>query len=92
MTDTEKKFKVAFMILLEHYQTNISDALEWDEANNFCTRYCPFASAPGERDCPALVCEEYYNSDYDAYEVDKDKCREEIFKWYVEKANGCLRD
>lgn len=86
MTDTEKDYKAAFMALLENYQNDIGEF--GDEANNYCTRCCPFASPPGERDCPACVYEEYHDSECDAYEIDEDKCREEIFKWYVEKANG----
>ena len=80
MTEAEK-YKAAFRALLRKYQNDI-DVEFGDEANNFCTRCCPFASAPDKKDCPAVICEEYHDSDYDEFDIDEDKCAEEIFKFY----------
>lgn len=83
MTDTERKYKAAFMALLEHYR---HDVYEYDYYD-YCHSCCPFRDE-FDNGCPACVYEEYHDSDYDAYEIDEDKCREEIFNWYVEKAIG----
>ena len=86
MTDNEKKFKAAFMALLDDYQNGIGDATEHDIANNYCNRYCPFARG-GKDYCPAMVSEEYFDCEQDEYHTNEDKCRESIFNWYLERSN-----
>ena len=85
MTNTERKYKKAFMALLEDYRGDV-----WERAvHNYCHGACPFMDmfdigCPGRvqgHECGIAFADYNYN-----------RCREAIFKWYVEKANGCLRD
>lgn len=71
MTNTEKKFKAAFMTLLSDYASNIVDLIYRE---SFCD-VCPLQKHQWG-DCSLDL------KDKD----DPDACREQIFKWYVEES------
>lgn len=81
MTDTERRYKAAFMALLEDYQNDVCEYDSYDYCYNCCPSRSEFYNG-----CPGHTLSEedgFVTSDFDF-----DKCREAIFKWYVEKANG----
>lgn len=81
MTDTEKDYKAAFMALLKDYQ---HDVYEYDYYD-YCHSCCPFRDE-FNNGCPGHTL--YEEDGFVTSNFDFDKCHEEIFKWYVEKANG----
>ena len=72
MTDTEKKYKAAFMSLLSDYASNIVDSVYID---SFC-QVCPLQKHQWGGCSLGL-------EDKDA----PDTCREQIFNCYVENEN-----
>lgn len=78
---TNGQLKAAFFALMDDSKNNIDQASEYDTIDNYCARYCPVAEGFGsDFRCPAQIREDE-EGDYD---IDENKCREEILKWYVE--------
>lgn len=68
MTDTEKKFKAAFMLLLGDYDSNIRDLIYRESFCDVCPLHDP------QNDCIVGILSD----------DDSDSCREHIFNWYLE--------
>ena len=80
MTDNEKKFKAAFMALLDDFEAGC-----FGYNGGFCEEWCPFKHK-GER-CPFP--DESFAEDYTSEwkPLSKQNCGEKIFNWYLENGN-----
>ena len=76
MTDTEKKFKSAFMALLDDMECACLDIPR--PKSDFCSNWCPF----GDK---CLVPSDEFEEDWEP--LSKKSCAEAIFNWYMENSN-----